>query len=586
MNLFSNQESKKDKGQFFTPKTLVKAIIEQMIPYIKKNPTNKTNETIRILDPAMGEGIFFDVFLRVIKDLPKNDLQDLELYGIDIDPKVVKIGVKKLSNLYNIPKQNLINTNFLLDEILYEKVGKIDVCIGNPPHNARYSKQDWSKIREKINIDSKLEFPSESSIFFVLKCLKLLNMNGILGFIIPKPLVYSKRWFNFRTFLLSECNLLEVLDLGNQFSGQLQEQCFILIEKNATDGRYKTGYWNSNEERFRITNIIHNSNALMFDNLLIAVNEPEVRLIKRFYSNLYENLDVIAFRGINSTFRKKQGSKPLIEKANLVSGFTLPNHNYISENVPKKLVLRQQKPKILAQRIISYKTKPDYRFDLQLWVDHEGSELTHETVINIVPKYLEDTDFSLTAIAGLLRSSFIEWWLRHVVFTKRFVTSKDFDRSYINKIRVPKLSKKGNEDFRNRFQNIIEMESYEVIPNYIEEIDPIDQLYCISELYKKFQEYGEQQKSLIYSVTKKSLDLGMNEDQREKFCILFRKNFRTLKKNINASFPNQFETDKIYEKIHTINQLMGKIQLFINRIVFFLYKITPAEEKIIRGEIN
>jgi len=579
MNLLSNQESKKDKGQFFTPKTLVKAIIELIIPYIKKNPTNKT---LRILDPACGTGIFFDVFLRVIKDIPAN----LELYGIDIDPKVVKIAVKKLSNLYNIPKQNLINTNFLLDEILYEKVRKIDVCIGNPPHNARYSKQDWSKIRKKINTDLKLEFPSESSIFFVLKCLKLLNMNGILGFIIPKPLIYSKRWLNFRTFLLSECNLLEVLDLGNQFSGQLQEQCFILIEKNAADGKYKTGYWNSNEERFRITNTIHNSNALMFDNLLIAVNEPEVRLIKRFYSDLYEYLDVIAFRGINSTFRKKQGSKPLIEKANLVSGFILPNRNFISENVPKKLVLRQQKPKILAQRIISYKTKPDYRFDLQLWVDHKGSELSHETIINIVPKYLEDTEFSLTAIAGLLRSSFIEWWLRHVVFTKRFVTSKDFDRSYINKIRVPKLSKKGNKDFRNRFQNFIEMESYEVIPKYIEETDPIDQLYCIGELYKKLQEFGEQLKSLIYSVTKKSLDLGMNEGQREKFCILFKKNYQTLIKGYNASFPNQFEMGRIYEKIHTINQLMGKIQLLINRIVFFLYKITPEEEKIIRGEIN
>ncbi|MFX0087236.1 MAG: N-6 DNA methylase, partial [Candidatus Hodarchaeota archaeon] len=67
MNYLLNQESKKDKGQFFTPKGLVKPIIKQLIPYIKSISNKKS---IRILDPAIGKGIFFETLLEFINEIP------------------------------------------------------------------------------------------------------------------------------------------------------------------------------------------------------------------------------------------------------------------------------------------------------------------------------------------------------------------------------------------------------------------------------------------------------------------------------------------------------------------------------------
>jgi hypothetical protein len=577
LNSLLNQEFKKDKGQFFTPKGLVKVIIKRLMPYIKSIPFENN---LRILDPAMGEGIFFETLIEFIDEIPGK----LELFGLDIDPRVVKTvrkdSIAKYANL------QLLTTNFLLKDIFTNESDKMDVCFGNPPHNARYSKLDWKEIVNKDYNEINLKFPSESAIFFVLKSLNLLKHKGILGFILPKPLIYSIRWINFRIFLLTRCNLLEVLDLGNQFSDQLQEQCLVIIEKNDPDGVYKTGYWNYKIEKFVEINYIRNNDAMMCDNLLVSVTKSELKIIKRLYNKSYENLKITAFRGISSSFRQGEGDKPLIEKSSLASGFLMPNRSYNSSKVPRSTILRQQVPKILAQRIISYKTKPKFRFGLKLWVDNKGIKISHETVINIIPSYLKDTDFSLAAVAGLLKSSFIEWWLRHAVYTKTFVTSKDFDRKYINRSRVPKIKRRGNKKSHEQILKLIEKELYEDILSLVWNFNPIDQLYCISEVYRKFQEYGEQLKAQVQLHSKLFQISAINETDIKISLKNFRKIYRNLMKEDSDFFQGNSEIYKIYQRIQRINQTMEKLQSLIDKIVFFLYKITPEEEKIICGERN
>ncbi len=577
MNYLLNQELRKEKGQFFTPKDLVKPIIKQLIPYIKSIPTKKN---IRILDPAIGKGIFFEILIEFIKEMPGK----IELIGLDIDPRVIKTVKKDTIEKY--ADLQLITANFLLKDIFLNTNAEIDLCVGNPPHNARYSQLEWNEIRKKEYNEVNFEFPKESSIYFVLKSLSMLKPKGILGFILPKPLIYSIRWLNFRKFILTRCNLLEVIDLGNQFSDQLQEQCLVIIENNKPNGVYKTGYWNSEIEKLIEIGEIRNKDAMMCDNLLVTVTKSEIGIIKRLYSNSYENLSVTAFRGVSSTFRQEKGIKPLIEKSNLGAGFLMPNRYFVSSKVPRKTILRQYVPKIMAQRIISYKTKPDFRFDLMLWVDFKGSKISHETIINIIPDYLKDTEFSLPAIAGLLKSSFIEWWLRHAVYTKRFVTSKDFDRKYINKIRVPKLYSQSNKKFHCEIPSLLEKESYEDILNLCMNLNSIDQLYCINEVYKKFQEYGKQLKSLI-NIQQKLAQLPPIDDSEARTLL---KHFKTvysklIEKKTNFS-QNNSEMENVYKRTRKIIQSMDKMQSLIDKIVYFLYQITPEEEKIICGGKN
>ena len=311
-------------------------------------------------------------------------------------------------------------------------------------------------------------------------------------------------------------------------------------------------------------------------------NENELRLIRRLYGSSFDFLKIQGFRGLSSIYRSKSGHRQLIEKANLANGYVLPARSFLLEDIPLKLISRQMVPKILAQRIISYKTKPKFRFDLKIWNDSEGTMISHETVINIISQYPKEHGYSNNAIAGILQSSLIEWWLRHAIYTKRFVTSKDFDRYYIQKIRVPKLNCEIGEKIHEKFISFLESHRYRDALILTKKQNKYDQIFFIGEVYKYFQYYGEQLKSQIQKfVPKKSTSV-----QKESLFKHFKKNQRDILEKRNYKYKNNADKNNEIEIIKDTHLLMDQLQQLMNRIVFLLYDITPKEEKIIRGEIN
>ncbi len=578
---------KKDTGQFFTPKPIVRVLLDHTVNYF---PTEYSSKKITIFDPAMGKGIFFSTLIPLIFPL----IPSATLFGMDIDSSVIKVANQELIPLVSGSSYDLILRcgNFFLNYPSDIPTKDFEVIIGNPPHNARLSQLEWEQIRRKCKFGQNTKIRSESSIFFTLKSLDLLKKGGILCYVLPKPIIYSKRWSEFRKILLTKFKLVEVVDLGNQFPGQLQEQCAVIVKRlppNPKGGKYQTGIWNPNKEKLEQMSLISYSDALKVDNLLVGVSRSELKLIRRLYEEEYEFLNVVAFRGLSSKYRAKIGTTPLIEKANVNSGFLLPPRSYLKANTPKQRILRQQVPKVIAQRIISYRTKPTHSLDIKTWVDQTGSILTHETVINIIPNYSQEV-LSLTAIAGLLKSSFIEWWLRHVVYTKVFETSKDFDRAYINLIRIPQINDTKSLGYRRILAKLLELNHYEKIIAKVEIQTDIDKLYTLGEIYSKYQTIGE-------NLKKKTFELI--QDQRIQPLIKDRTEFQILRwlykqlsqrKDITGIFKNSSLTERhlssYIEPISAKYRELQKLQTYMDEIVFLIYKITPNEQKLIKGEIT
>ncbi|MHA2305572.1 MAG: N-6 DNA methylase, partial [Candidatus Hodarchaeales archaeon] len=104
-----DKKYKREKGQFFTPKEIVLSMLDRMKPHIAKS---QNSDKISILDPAMGEGIFFKSLIPLLNDLSSEG----ELFGIDIDEKVLNIALKDLKHQF--PNQqhqiHVLNSNFLL----------------------------------------------------------------------------------------------------------------------------------------------------------------------------------------------------------------------------------------------------------------------------------------------------------------------------------------------------------------------------------------------------------------------------------------------------------------------------------------
>ncbi|MFX0181508.1 MAG: N-6 DNA methylase [Candidatus Hodarchaeota archaeon] len=572
-NAFNSQKA---KGQYFTPESLVQSFISRILTYFFQDC--KIGK-IKVLDPATGEGIFLETLIPLIKPFIGNAV----FYGIDIDSEALKKAEVRLYPLaqsysYDI---TLKARNFFLEFPKKKNKDKFDLILGNPPHAARYTKSDWDLIQNTVQSTDYPRLRFESSVYFVLHSLNLIKIGGLLGFILPKPIIYSKRWTKFRKSLLLTNNLLEVLDLGNQFSGQLQEQIGIIIQKQKPNLHFKTGYWSRNNKTFRFSPPLPIKVVVELDNLLVGVNQNELAIIYRLYGDEYKFLDIIAFRGLNSKYRVSNSNIPLIEKRSIGNGFLLPPRHYVKSDLPDRIIQRQQKPKIIAHRIIGYRTQPSFLLNLNTWVDQKGEIITHETVINIIPRYPQI--YSLSSIAGLIQSSFVEWWLRHAVYTKRFVTSKDFDNDYISRIRVPRHLGLVNHRYRKLLKKFLSNGNFNPILQNIENQSNLDKIYTIGKIYEEFQRTGEILKNKMINLLQKKSEIKSLKriDKQNKEFHKIKWLIRQLHKNGNifedSNSLNQLEYKNVKEEYENLKQY----RYYIDQVVYSLYKITPEERRII-----
>lgn len=441
MKGFSNE--KKQKGQYFTPQSVVDAIIDRLSNLWQ---INLSTGSINILEPSIGEGVFLISILKIINrlntelEIDSCDKSNLNLYGFDIDEKMVDLTTKRLNSI-ELPfsfNSEIYRLDFLQSVNKTLNNTKFDLIIGNPPHSASYSTQDWENVEEEHKEVVKGIF-KETSVYFTLIASKLLRENGILVFILPKPIVDSNRWKTFRLFLLQKLQILEIWDIGCAFSESLQEQVVLFLKNNQLKEEFyefNTAIVNTVEslEKFNHYSPVSSLLCLKVDNLLVGVTSEEMTLTEKLNSPNYEKLNITAFRGVSSKFRLKEGS-PLIEKRIIGSGFLFSPRFFVDPEQIGNQLYRQSNPKIIANRIMSYSTNPIYQLiTSHLFVDNDGSKLTHETVINIFSK---DSKVKLNSLAGILMSNFCRWYIQNVIFSKTFVTSKDLDLPYLKKIPFP-----------------------------------------------------------------------------------------------------------------------------------------------------
>ncbi|MHA2055769.1 MAG: Eco57I restriction-modification methylase domain-containing protein, partial [Candidatus Hodarchaeales archaeon] len=480
---------------------------------------------------------------------------------------------------------SFLKENFLTETSLYHENRKFNLIVGNPPYNATYTPKEWIKIKNSLENKSSLSLPKESSFFFVLKSLRLLKPDGILAFILPKPFVCSNRWKVFREICFKKYRILEIFDLLNQFSGQLQEQIVIIIQNKIPAQKYSTGIWNKEKEKLIISSKIDISLAISVDNFLIEVKESEQEVVKNIQKRS-KRISWEAFRGLSSQFRSNIAGVPLIEKTTIAAGFLLP-HRYTVEMINSSpLIKRIQRPKLISQRIISYQTKPKYKLTIPVIVDIEGSIITHETAINIIPPTSDIVE--LYSYGALLQSTFASWWFQHVVYTKMFVTSKDLDKPYINKFVIPIIGGMKNKSFRSKMQENNNPDfDYSGFLDIIQFQSKTDMFYSIGKLFQKYLFLGKQirenldqyfpsdlkensKPSQEYSKIIKSLNISFVNRDMKKLTNLIEEQHVTLEEN------SLTKTLYLYENLE-------KIRNIIDEVVYLLYDLSPIEKNIVQN---
>lgn len=260
---------KQESGQFFTPRNVIKAMVEMMDP----------KADMRVLDPACGSGGFLVMVLdHVRKEMTKEIYPDLEgpkleakynspeinmmvkeyaekyIYGFDFDPDLKKaarmnmvmagdghanifhvnsLGYPKSDNIEELKKiQDSVNNSIAGDSgFEYEDArGKFDLIFTNPPFGAKV------EVDPDISKDYYLsQYSKAPEVLFIEACYNYLKEGGRMGIVLPDGILGNPNTLKVREWILAKFKLLASVDLPVEtFLPQVGVQASLLFLQKKT----------------------------------------------------------------------------------------------------------------------------------------------------------------------------------------------------------------------------------------------------------------------------------------------------------------------------------------------------------------
>ncbi len=164
-------------GEFFTPTSVVRFIVETIEPYKGK-----------IFDPACGSGGMFVQSATFIKNA-NHDLNDIYVCGQEYMGETVRLA--KMNLLVNNLRGEIVETNSYESDP-HNSFGKFDFVMANPPFNVKSVKESTVKNDQRFynyglpkNKGKKDDKISDANYLWISLFATSLNKNGRAGFVMP-----------------------------------------------------------------------------------------------------------------------------------------------------------------------------------------------------------------------------------------------------------------------------------------------------------------------------------------------------------------------------------------------------------------
>ncbi|MGH9043661.1 MAG: N-6 DNA methylase [Acidimicrobiales bacterium] len=190
-----------DSGEFYTPRPLIRFIVQQVDP--------KLGEVI--LDPACGTGGFLVEVLEHLGSKVRTAQQRRTLHtnirGVEKKPLPYLLGMMNLV-LHDVGQPNVIRGNALSKPITQiSRADRVDVILTNPP----FGGEEEKTIQANFPADKQT---SETAWLFLQLVVRQLKSGGRCGIVVPNGVLFGDGvGARIKQQLLAECNLHTVVRL-------------------------------------------------------------------------------------------------------------------------------------------------------------------------------------------------------------------------------------------------------------------------------------------------------------------------------------------------------------------------------------
>lgn len=202
---YKNTSKNKENGVVYTPTRMADYVATEMLKY---SPDNKNEESISILDPAVGKGELLASMIKVI--LPRGN--HIIAVGYETDEAVAKSTQKNLQKRFSDVDIDIRHADFL-SAVEADKVGKYDYIIANPPYirTQVLGSERAQEIAEKLGLTGRVDM----YYAFLVYTKNVLKDTGISGYITSNKFLTIKAGKVVRNYMLQNYQIHQVTDLGD-----------------------------------------------------------------------------------------------------------------------------------------------------------------------------------------------------------------------------------------------------------------------------------------------------------------------------------------------------------------------------------
>jgi adenine-specific DNA-methyltransferase len=231
----------KSTGAHYTPKILADFVAQRVLEVFQNVPPSTS---IRILDPAVGDG---ELLHSLLLKLPTMPATNIEVHGFDTSHTAIEMATNRLQ--YTLPSidLNLYQEDFLEfvlnnygsqtygDPFAPLILGQFDVIIANPPYvRTQVMGSDQSRIlSRKFGLSGRVDLYHA----FIEGIARTLKLGGIAGVIISNRFMTTKSGMGVRKTISDHFDILHVWDLGDTriFDAAVLPAVLLLRKKRETE---------------------------------------------------------------------------------------------------------------------------------------------------------------------------------------------------------------------------------------------------------------------------------------------------------------------------------------------------------------